>query len=190
MSTVKALPIPAANVSDGELDTDTESDDEIISEAEEEILEESSAESENESGIVELFKLKSTNDLLQNTFGTIVIPETMVAVDEMMVAFKGRHKLKCFMSQKQTKWGYKLWSLAGVSGYVYNFAMVGENGAKVPPPGEPVVNGVGESGYVVLRLADNLTNKKPKKFFDNYFASPELHVCLKEKIIILFLHSE
>ena len=137
-----------------------------------------------------LFKLKSTNDLLQNTYGTIVIPETMVAVDEMMVAFKGRHKLKCFMSQKQTKWGYKLWSLAGVSGYVYNFAMVGENGAKVPPPGEPVVNGVGESGYVVLRLADNLTNKKPKKFFDNYFASPELHVCLKEKIIILFLHSE
>ena len=54
MSTVKALPIPAANVSDGELDTDTESDDEIISEAEEEILEESSAESENESGIVEI----------------------------------------------------------------------------------------------------------------------------------------
>ena len=42
MSTVKALPIPAANVSDDELDTDIESDDEIVSEAEEEILEESS----------------------------------------------------------------------------------------------------------------------------------------------------
>ena len=39
MSTVKGLPIAAANVSDNELDTDTESDNEIMSEAEEEILE-------------------------------------------------------------------------------------------------------------------------------------------------------
>ena len=54
MSTVKALPIPAANVNGDELDTDTESDDKIISEAEEEILEESSGESENESEIVEI----------------------------------------------------------------------------------------------------------------------------------------
>ena len=39
--TVKTLTIPAADVSDDELDTDTVSDKEIISEAEEEILEES-----------------------------------------------------------------------------------------------------------------------------------------------------
>ena len=38
MSTIKALPIPAANVSDDELNTDTESDNKIIGEAEEEIL--------------------------------------------------------------------------------------------------------------------------------------------------------
>ena len=40
--------------SNDELDTDTESKDEIISEAEEEILEESSGESKNESKIVEI----------------------------------------------------------------------------------------------------------------------------------------
>ena len=54
VSTVKALPIPAANVSDDELDTDTESDNEIISEAEEEILEESSDKRENEGEIVDI----------------------------------------------------------------------------------------------------------------------------------------
>ena len=50
----QALAIPAANVSDDELDTDTASDDEIISEAEEEILEESSGKSQNESEIVKI----------------------------------------------------------------------------------------------------------------------------------------
>ena len=40
--------------SNDELDTDTESKDEIINEAEEEILEESSGESKNESKIVEI----------------------------------------------------------------------------------------------------------------------------------------
>ena len=54
VSTVKALPIVAGNVSDDELDTDAESDNEIISEAEEEILEKSSDKSENEGEIVDI----------------------------------------------------------------------------------------------------------------------------------------
>ena len=49
-----------------------------------------------------LFKLKHIADLFRNIIGTIVIPETMAAVDEMMVAFKGRHKLRCYMPQKPT----------------------------------------------------------------------------------------
>ena len=92
-----------------------------------------------------LFKLKPIVDLLRNIFGTTAIPETMVAVDEMMVAFKGRHKLKCYIPQKPTKWGYKLWTMAGVSGYVYNFEIVGENDAESPPTGESVISsGVGK----------------------------------------------
>ena len=111
----------------------------------------------------------------------------MVAVDEMMVAFKRRHKLKCYIPQKPTKWGYKLWTMAGVSGYVCNFEIVVENDAESPPTRESVISsGVGESGYVVLKLADNLAEEKHKKFFDNYFASPELHVRLKEKKYIIF----
>ena len=122
-----------------------------------------------------LFKLKPTVGHLQNIFRTITIPETMVTVDEMMVALKVRHKLKCYMPQKPTKWRYKLWSLAGVSGYVYNCENAGENGAKGPSSGEPIINGVVESGYVVLRLADNLAAEKHKKLHvrlkENYFFS-------------------
>ena len=53
-----------------------------------------------------------------------------------------------------------------------------------------VINGFGESGYVVLRLADNLAEEKHKIIFYIYFASPKLHVRLREKNIILLLHSE
>ena len=105
----------------------------------------------------------------------------MVAVDEIMVAFKVRHKLKCYTSQTPTKWGYKLWSLPGVSGYIYNFEIVGENGAKVRSPAEPIISGVGESDYVLLRLADNLAKENHKFFYDNCSASLKVHVCLNEK---------
>ena len=93
-----------------------------------------------------LFKLQPIIDHLRDRFSTVVTAETMVAVDEMMIAFKGRHRLKCYMPQKPTKWGYKLWSLAGVSGYVYNFEVVGENGTKGPPAGEQIIEGIGETG--------------------------------------------
>lgn len=79
----------------------------------------------------------------------------MLAVDEMMVAFKGRHQLKVYMPAKPMQWGY-IWAMAGVSGYVYNFEIVGENGKKGAPAGEAMVKGIGESGYVVARLTEIL----------------------------------
>ena len=75
--------------------------------------------------------------------------------------------------------------MAGVSGYAYKFGIVVENCVKGLPPGERRVNGVGESFYVVLRLADNLDqgiHVVVVVTVDN-FDSPELHVLLKEKRI-------
>ena len=128
-----------------------------------------------------LFKLQPIIDHFRHVFSTSVIPETMLAVDEMMVAFKGRHKLKVYMPAKPTKWGYKIWSLAGVSGYVYNFEIVGEHDRKGAPVGEKALKGIGESGYVDARLTQSLDRGKHKVYFDNYFALPDLLVYLKEK---------
>ena len=128
-----------------------------------------------------LFKLQPIIDHFRQVFSTLVTPETMLVVDEMMIAFKGRHKLKVYMPAKPIKWGYKIWFLAGVSGYVYNFEIVGEHDKKGAPAGEKSVNGIGESGYVVARLTQSLDRGKHKVFFDNYFASPDLLAYLKEK---------
>ena len=118
-------------------------------------------------------------------FSTSVIPGTMLAVDEMMVAFKARHKLKVYMPAKPTKWGYKVCSLTGISGYFYNFEIVGEHDRKGAPVGEKAVKGIGESGYVVARLTQSLDRGKHKVYFDNYFGSPDLLVYLKKKASLL-----
>ena len=120
-----------------------------------------------------LFRLQPIIDHFRHVFSTSVVPETMLVVNEMMVAFKGRHKLKVYMPAKATKWGYKIWSLASVSGYVYNFEIVGEHDRKGAPVGEKTVKGIGESGYVVARLTQSLDRGKHKVYFDNYFASPD-----------------
>ena len=89
------------------------------------------------------------------------------------------------MTVKPTKWGYKIWSLAGVSGFVYNYEIVGEHDRKGAPVGEIAVKGIGESGYVVGRLTQSLDCGKHKVYFDNYFASPDLLVYLKKRKSLL-----
>ena len=126
-----------------------------------------------------LFKLKPIVHLLQNIFGTIVIPETMVEISSNVTC-----------PQKPTKWGYKLWSLAGLSGYVYNFEIVGENGAKGSPPGEPFINDIVESDYVVLRFSDNLAKESKKIFLTIILLLPSCMSVWKKKKFILFLHLE
>lgn len=61
-------------------------------------------------------------DHLTKRFKEAPLPETFHAVDEIMVAFKD-HGLKRYMPKKPTKWVYKLWSRASVSGYVYDFEL-------------------------------------------------------------------
>ena len=107
----------------------------------------------------------------------------MLALDEMMVVFKGCHKLKLLPAKP--KWRYKIWSLAGVSGYVQKFKIAGEHDKKGASVVEAAVKGIGQSGYEVARLTESLDCGKNKVYFDNYFASPDLLVYLKKKASLL-----
>ena len=48
-------------------------------------------------------------------------PEDKHSVDEQMIPFKGRNSMKQYMKSKPHKWGYKVFTRAGVSGLVYDF---------------------------------------------------------------------
>ena len=58
-----------------------------------------------------LQKIRSIFDKLVKNFNCILIAE-LLCVDEQIIPFKGRHRLKQYMSKKPKKWGYKavLWN--------------------------------------------------------------------------------
>ena len=104
-------------------------------------------------------------------------PEENHSVDEQMIPFKGRSSMKQYMKNKPHKWGYKVFTRAGVSGLVYDFEVY--TGNKMNLGGN-----LSFSGNVVLRLVQDLTpNRNFKIFFDNWFTSVDLvHELSKKKI--------
>ena len=59
-----------------------------------------------------LWRLKWLMDHINQKSSQLYIPETEVAIDEVMVPFKGRVHFKQYIKMKPHKWGMKLWALA------------------------------------------------------------------------------
>ena len=93
-------------------------------------------------------------------------PEECHAIDEIMVAFKGRSYLKVYMPAKPKKWGFKMWGRAGVSGFLYDFDL------HTGVADKSLVSELGVTGDLVMRLASTLPSGVNHKLFaNNYFSS-------------------
>ena len=88
-------------------------------------------------------------------------PGKEVAVDETLVAFKGKTALMQYQPKKPKKWGLNVWTLADQDGYVYNWDLY---------TGKPKSN----QAEQVTRLCRPIYNKGHYVFMDNYFSSPAL----------------
>ncbi|XP_048859480.1 piggyBac transposable element-derived protein 3-like [Brienomyrus brachyistius] len=123
-----------------------------------------------------LHKIRPLVIHLTSRLQTIPMSEKL-AVDEQMVPFKGRNRLKQYLPSKPKKWGYKILILAGSDGVPHNFEIY--TGRAVQPPELP---DVGASGNVVLRLAQPIpTQQNYKMFFDNWFTSVPLILTLAQQ---------
>eukprot|EP00102_Acyrthosiphon_pisum_P023364 XP_016660574.1 PREDICTED: piggyBac transposable element-derived protein 4-like [Acyrthosiphon pisum] len=112
-----------------------------------------------------LFKIRPMLSHLQEKYKTMYKPSRHLAVDESMVAFKGRSSMKQFMPLKPIKRGFKVWALAdSQSGFLLNFDVY--TGKKSDGN---VEYGLGEN--VVISLTDTLKNKFYCIYFDNFFTS-------------------
>uniref|UniRef100_A0A3Q1H8P7 PiggyBac transposable element-derived protein domain-containing protein n=1 Tax=Anabas testudineus TaxID=64144 RepID=A0A3Q1H8P7_ANATE len=100
-----------------------------------------------------LWKLRPWLEQLRQRFLSIP-PEECHAVDEIMVPFKGKSQLRCYMPGKPHRWGFKMWGRAGQSGYLYDLMF-----AK------------GQSILTKRSLMLVLQEKNHKIFADNYFTS-------------------
>ncbi|KAJ8934492.1 hypothetical protein NQ318_012468 [Aromia moschata] len=97
-----------------------------------------------------------------------------LSVNEQIVPYKDRIGLKQYNSKKPTKWGYKLFCLAGASGIVYDFEVY--CGSMEQPQN---LSDISASGNVVIRLAERIPkNQNYLLSYDNWFCSPELQIQL------------
>lgn len=98
-----------------------------------------------------------------------------LSIDEQMVPYFGRHSCKMFIQNKPIRFGYKLWCLCSVEGYLYKVIPYGGAADKYDRQ-------LGLGAEVVLRLLDIVENPQfHKVFFDNFFSSYYLMCLLSEK---------
>ena len=102
--------------------------------------------------------------------------EEKQAIDEQIIPFKRKHKLKMYMPRKPHRWGFKVFSRCGVSTILYDFTFYEMCWPKV----------IRSTGFVpadfVIKLVENLPkNQNHKLYLDNYFNFIELQVRLKEE---------
>ncbi|KAI4479444.1 hypothetical protein M0802_014391 [Mischocyttarus mexicanus] len=113
-----------------------------------------------------LQKIRPILDKLVKNFNRISMSEH-ICVDEQMVPFKGRHRLKNYMPKKPKKWGYIAFLLYDSSGLIYFFEIY--TGKTILNPELP---NVGSSVNVVLRLAKIIPKQLFYKVcFNNWFST-------------------
>lgn len=122
-----------------------------------------------ENGYDRLYKVHHMLEKLNEAFVGADEMEPCIAVDEVIIPFKGRHSLKVYIMKKLKKWGYKVWTLAGRSGYVYRVQLYNDN--LVIDPAD-IQNDIGESTKIVVHLTEDCVGKEV--FCDNFFASAKL----------------
>ena len=95
-------------------------------------------------------------------------PHREQAIDEAMVAFKGRSSMKQYLPMKPVKRGFKIWVRADShNGYVCEFeCYTGRKGDRTE---------VGLGGSVVTRLTRDLVGKSYHIFMDRFFSSVSLY---------------
>ena len=125
-----------------------------------------------------LYKVRGLITNCAANFETFADWETVNSVDEQMCPFKGKLGIKVYIANKPIKRGVKIFALAGQSGYVHRFSVVGDNIPRLSAAEVDTLEeqGIGVSSQTVLGLL-----VKPQRppagvqvFFDNYFASPSL----------------
>ncbi|CAG2252725.1 unnamed protein product [Mytilus edulis] len=112
-----------------------------------------------------LHKIRPLIDSSLQNFAARYNPNKNQAIDEAMVAYKGRSVAKQYIPSKPTKWGFKVWMRCdSKSGYCHKFDIyMGK---------ETAVDSTKGLGHrVVEKLAEDLHHKNHHLYFDSYFTS-------------------
>ncbi|XP_046986987.1 piggyBac transposable element-derived protein 5-like [Schistocerca americana] len=109
-----------------------------------------------------LFKVRPFLDQLKNNFLKTEVEEYN-SIDELIILLKPHTSLRQYIKSKPHKWGMKVFSRAGVSGYIYDSEVCVGKGTNTASNPE-----LGMSGNVVIQLIENSPRHANfKLFMDN-----------------------
>lgn len=121
-------------------------------------------------------RVRALADKLNEIFRKHYTPSVNLTIDETIVAFKGRARMKQYLPFKPHKWGYKIYGLAN-EGYLLSFEIYE---GKAEEKSE-----FGATHDMCLRLIAGYEDKNHVLFTDSWFTSPTLMASLKERNIRL-----
>ncbi|XP_049313796.1 piggyBac transposable element-derived protein 3-like [Bactrocera dorsalis] len=129
-----------------------------------------------------MWKLRSLTDHLKSNMLKHFHPEQQLSFDESMISYFGRHGCKQFIKGKPLRFGYKVWSLCTISGYLVNFEIYQGNNPRANSTYEQTF---GKCAAPLLNMIDDFTpavqNLPFSFYFDNLFTSVPLLVYLKAR---------
>ncbi|XP_049774068.1 piggyBac transposable element-derived protein 4-like [Schistocerca cancellata] len=141
----------------------------------------------NDPGYDKLYKIRPLISALNKNCLKVYHPSTSLAVDESVVAFKGRTSLKQYMPMKPVKRGYKIWCLADVNtGFISNFDVY--TGKSAASRGE--FKDCQMCERVVLELCKPFFNSNRTVVFDHLFSTFRLMKQLRKRVFIAVVPSE
>lgn len=108
------------------------------------------------------WEIRPVIDILHDSFHSAISTSEHIAIDEMIVPFKGRSFLKQYLKSKPKIWGFKIWVQASTNGYVHCFELY--QGASNVRRSE-----FGSIGDTVLNLCHGIHGKYHKLYELYYF---------------------
>jgi hypothetical protein len=132
---------------------------------------------EKRNGNDKLWKVRPIINSFEKRCEELVIEEN-VCIDESIIPFKGKLKIKQYMKGKPNPWGVKVFMLCGASGIIYR-SIVYQGSTTLPVH---LQESYSATNGLVMHLASRIPEQKGHKLFcDNYFTSLLLLQELLEK---------
>ncbi|KAG8229295.1 hypothetical protein J437_LFUL010049 [Ladona fulva] len=124
-----------------------------------------------------LWKIRSLFNIINDNFAKFYRPSEHLAVDEIIVLFKGRVVFKQYIPKKHKRFGIKIYKICDSYGYTLDMTVyLGKDRLKA-------TKYITATHATVKYLTRRLTRSGHKLMMDNFFCSPDLFDDLKKSKI-------
>jgi hypothetical protein len=115
-----------------------------------------------------LCKIRDVFDMLNNAYAKFYNPSEHLAVDEIIVLFKGRVVFRQYIPKKHKRFGIKIFKLCDCTGYTYDMKVyLGKDRQRV-------TQDLTATHATVKELTRRVEGLGHKLYMDNFFTSPDL----------------